>query len=166
MPHAETEAIFRFNVPDHDISADQRALFALAAPKAVNEVRLPLHDIRTAVDLPEPAQCLERRGFAMVVHQPPSGAFDSTESVETLYMPSICELVKSVTGCKSVLVNNLAFRRKPVNAQADPMFYHKAGGDFDKIGRSMPTDRPFGESTRDHTPELQRQQSLTHYQLQ
>lgn len=74
----------------------------------------------------------------------PESAWSTPEDVERTYIPAISALVKSVTGCKTVLVNNVAFRRKPVNMQADPKFYHKRGGDLDTMARSMPTDKPFG----------------------
>jgi hypothetical protein len=147
---AAVEAIFRFNTPDSDITANDRALFAIAAPKTVKELKLPLHDIRTASHLPAAPECLEKHGFAMVTHKSPESAWSDTEAVEKTYIPAISDLVKSLTGCKTVLVNNVAFRRKPVNMQADPMFYHKPGGDFDKMGRSMPTDRPFGKRFQAH----------------
>lgn len=143
----DVEAIFRYNVPDPNITADDRALFALAAPKTVQEIKLPLHDIRTA-DLPGGRECLDKHGFTVINDPQPETIFSNAEAIEREYIPVLCELVKSATGCKKVLVNNVAFRRKAVNAQADPMFYHKKGGDFDKLGRSMPTDRPFGESIK------------------
>ena len=81
----------------------------------------------------------------MVKHHVPDSAWSTTENIESTYIPAVSDLVKSITGCKTVLVNNVAFRRKPVDSQADPKFYHKRGGHLDKMASSMPTDRAFGK---------------------
>lgn len=75
----------------------------------------------------------------------PESAWATAENIESTYIPAVSTLVKSITGCKTVLVNNVAFRRRPVNQQADPKFYHKAGGELDNLARSIPTDRYFGK---------------------
>jgi hypothetical protein len=142
------KAVFRFNVPDPAIAAEDRAIFALAAPKTVQEIPLPLHDLRTATHLPSGRECLDKHGFTVVSHSMPDTAWADAEAVKSIYMPAVIDLVKSLTGCKTVLVNNVAFRRKPVDGQADPMFYHKRDGDFDKLSRAQPTDRPLSMSNQ------------------
>lgn len=87
----------------------------------------------------------------MVQHQIDESAWSTDESIRSTYIPAVSELVKSITGCKTALVNNVAFRRKAVDYQADPKFYHKRGGALDEMARAMPTDQPFGEPTTQHT---------------
>lgn len=84
----------------------------------------------------------------MVKHSIDESVWSTEESIRSTYLPAISDLVKSITGCKTVLVNNVAFRRKAVDGQADPKFYHKPGGSLDTMARSMPTDKPFGKSVR------------------
>lgn len=141
------EAVFRFNDPDPAIKADERSLFALAAPRDVHEHRLSLHDIRTAQNLPEDRECLHKHGFAVINHPADMTVFDDAQQTEEKYIPEIEAIVKNMTGCKTVLVNNIAFRRKPVNLASDPKFYYARGSDFDKMLGKLPTDRVLSESS-------------------
>ena len=145
---SDVEAIFRFNDPDPDITAEDRALFAIAAAKTVTEKKLTLHDLRTANHLPSDSECLHKHGFTVVRNSVDTNAWSSAENIDSIYIPAISSLLKDLTGCKTVLVNNVAFRRKRVKQQADPKFYHKPGGMLDTLAKSMPTDRPFSAFKR------------------
>ena len=59
------------------------------------------------------------------------------QNVEAIYIPEVCDLICKVTGAKKAIVNNVVFRKKLVENQADPTFYHKAGSDFDN-GQKKP----------------------------
>ena len=143
-------AIFRFATPDPNITAHDRALFASAAPKSVTELTLPLYDLRSPssqafLPLGQPGLCLEKHGFTFLTHSVPATALGTTDSVETEYLPEIERMMKEVTGCKTVLINSVGFRRKKPAGYTDPMFYHKRGGEFDRTVGSVPGDRMMGE---------------------
>lgn len=88
---------------------------------------LPLFDYRTDPFIIKGFQGLDAHGFTVVQHESSlSGdAWFEGSNLEDVYLPEVEKLVKDLTGCKSVVCDNAAFRRKPARKQADPEYYVK-----------------------------------------
>ncbi|OAP60994.1 hypothetical protein AYL99_05998 [Fonsecaea erecta] len=141
---AAVEAIFRYEEPDRSVPAEQRSLFSAPAPHNLKEEKLTLHDYRTDTKLAKGVEGLHKHGFTVVEHHVNPSAWATEEAIRQTYIPVVQELVKSVTGCRTALVNNVAFRRKPPsNADANKKFYHPRDGEIDKMVGALPSDRPL-----------------------
>lgn len=139
--------ILHFREPDPSITKDDRALFSNAAAKrAVNE-SIPLNDIRTDARITLGPAGLDKQGFAYLKHQSAlaSEEWFTGRNVEDVYIPEVCDLVCEMTGAKRAIVNNVAFRRRLADNQADPMFYHKRDGPLDKEVGKMARDKMLGK---------------------
>ncbi|OQV09277.1 hypothetical protein CLAIMM_13413 [Cladophialophora immunda] len=136
------EAIFRYEEPDRSVPAEQRSLFAAPAPHNIREERLTLHDYRSDTKLAKGVEGLHRHGFTVVEHHIDPSAWATEEDVLQTYIPAVQDLVKTVTGCKTVIVNNVAFRRKLAKKyDSNKKFYHPRGGEMDKMLSALPSDR-------------------------
>ena len=141
-------ATLRFVVPDNSVTADERSLFAFPANKEVVEEHLELHDFRTATDVVKGAEGLDVQGFTYINHR--SALSDSDEwftgkNVEETYIPETEDLICKLTGAKRAVVNNVAFRHKLTDQQADPNFVLRRGCEFDLALAALPKDVAMGE---------------------
>lgn len=135
------EAIFRYQEPDLSVSADMRALFAQPKPIKLHEEKMVLHDYRTDSKLERGFAGLDKHGFTLVEHHTDPAAWDDEEAVRKTYIPELEQLVKNLTGCKTAIVNNVAFRRQlPKYYELSKDFFHPRGGKFDQIISSLPSD--------------------------
>ncbi|KIW91169.1 uncharacterized protein Z519_08064 [Cladophialophora bantiana CBS 173.52] len=138
------EAIFRYEEPDRSVPAEERSLFSRPAPRNVREEKLTLNDYRTDTKLAKGAEGLHKHGFTVVEHHIDPSAWATEEDILQTYIPAVQELVETVTGCKTAIVNNVAFRRKKAREyDADRTFYHPRGGEMDKMISALPSDRPM-----------------------
>ena len=142
---APTYGIFKFIDPDLSVNADGRGFFALPASKDVKLETLQLLDYRTDPNIVKGAAGLDVQGFTMVNHRSAlTGDEWFTESdVEDIYFPEVEELVKKLTGAKTFLVNNAAFRRKQAKQQEDPKHYVKRGEDIFDV-TTLRSAKPIG----------------------
>ncbi|KIX94929.1 uncharacterized protein Z520_09239 [Fonsecaea multimorphosa CBS 102226] len=141
---AVVEAIFRYEEPDRSVPASERSLFSSPAPHNLREEKLPLHDYRSSTTLAKGAEGLHKHGFTVVEHHVDPSAWATERDVLDTYIPVVQDLVKSVTGCKTAIVNNVAFRRKLANKyDANKMFFHPRDGELDKVIGALPSDRPM-----------------------
>lgn len=112
-------------------------------------VRVELHDIRTSPDLMKGGAGLDVQGFTYVQHISAlalSGEQLSARGVEEVYKPEMVELILRLTGDKTVVINNIAFRRKLAGEEhKDPTYYFKKGSHYDRVLARMPRDEAFGE---------------------
>lgn len=142
-----TEATLRFSIPDFSVPAEERSLFAFAAPKGVVDLKIPLRDARTDTDMVKGPAGLDAQGFAYVKHRSALSNSDRWfvgQDFEDIYMPEICDLVCEVTGAKKAIINNCAFRRKLADEQADPTFYLKRGNVLDQELAKFPRNVALG----------------------
>lgn len=142
-----TEATIRYNVPDFSVPAQDRSLFATAAPKQVSDLKIPLRDARTDSDIVQGPAGLDIQGFAYVNHHSAlddSGRWFVGQDFEEVYLPEVCDLVCKVTGAKKAIVNNCAFRRRLADEQADPTFYLKRGCTLDQELAKFPRNVALG----------------------
>ena len=142
---APTYGIFKFIDPDLSVSADGRGFFALPASKEVKLETLRLLDYRTDPNIVKGAAGLDVQGFTVVNHQSAlTGDQWFTESdVENIYFSEVEELVRKLTGAKTFLVNNAAFRRKQTKQQEDPKHYTKRGEESFDVG-ILRSAKPIG----------------------
>ncbi len=128
--------------PQRSVSADQRSRFALPRLVNMNEEKSILRDYRSDKNLTKGAEGLDKHGFTLVEHQLSDDTWSDEEAIRSSYAPLVEQLVKNVTGCKTAIVNSVAFRRKYAKQyDADERFYHPAGGDLDKMVDTLPNDR-------------------------
>ncbi|KAJ9607576.1 hypothetical protein H2200_007654 [Cladophialophora chaetospira] len=133
---------FRYGEPDSAIPADKRSLFSQPHLVNLQEETLPLRDYRSDTKLVRGVEGLHKHGFTLVEHHLDPHAWDDEAAVRGAYIPSVEQLVKNVTGCKTAIVNNVAFRRKHATQyDADKNFYHPRDGDLDKMLATLPCDR-------------------------
>ena len=139
------QAIFRYGEPDRSVSAAQRSLFAF--PKIVNvaEEKMTLNDYRTDTKLARGVEGLHRHGFTLVENHSDPSNWATEGDVREKYIPTVEQLVKNITGCKTVITNSVVFRRKyPAQYDADSGFYHPKGGDLDKMLKALPCEQAMG----------------------
>ncbi|EXJ71369.1 uncharacterized protein A1O5_05176 [Cladophialophora psammophila CBS 110553] len=142
------EAIFRYEEPDRSVPAEERSFFSRPAPRNLREEKLTLNDYRTDTKLAKGAEGLHKHGFTVVEHYIDPSAWATEEDILQTYIPAVQELVETVTGCKTAIVNNVAFRRKKAREyDADRTFYHPRGGELDKMISALPSDRPMSRLT-------------------
>ena len=123
-----TYGTFKFAEPELSVSADDRSMFAVPATKAWETACMPIHDYRTS-SLPHKGTLtgLDYAGFSVVLHETQLHEeewLDET-TIKEKYFPEVEELVKELTGCKTVVCNNATFRRRLAKNQEDPHFYRK-----------------------------------------
>lgn len=137
----------RFKIPDSSITSQDRGLYALAAPKEVHDLKIPLHDARTDTNIVKDPVGLDTQGFAYVDHH---SALDDSDrwfigqDFEEIYMPEVRDLVCKVTGAKKAIIINCAFRRRLADEQADQKFYYKKGCTFDQELATFPKNVAMG----------------------
>jgi hypothetical protein len=151
------EATFRYEEPDLSVPAQERSLFAKVKAKNVQEEKLPLHDYRTAINLAKGVECLDKHGFTLVENHLDESAWATEEDIRAKYVPSVERLVKNVTGCKTVIVNNVSFRRKlpkVADSEEGKTFYFARGSDFDRQIEALPMKLPMGRLLHSTTTKL------------
>jgi hypothetical protein len=135
------QAVFRYGEPDRSVPASARSLFS--QPKLVNmhEAQLPLHNYRTATHLTRGVEGLHRHGFTLLENHVDPGMYATEQDVRESYIPYVEKLVRELTGCKTAIVNNAAFRRKVAEKyDKDKAFYHPKGGEIDRMMAAFPSD--------------------------
>lgn len=145
--HGLQPATLRFATPDHLPRAEDRAIYAMNKNKDIHELTLNLHDARDDPDLVTGADGLDVHGFAYIKHQSVLSQGDRWylgTNMEDTYLREVEELVCRITGAKRAVVNNCAFRRKPVTMQnrSDPVIMK--GSVIDKMLTRLPKDRCLG----------------------
>ena len=97
---------------------------------------LPIKDIRPSLSLGDaspytlPIHGFTARRHPSRLHAPPydRSSWDNQELIKTVYMPEVVELVKKVTGCKSVVVES-AVLRTTVHTEVDSLSEGDPGAD-------------------------------------
>lgn len=141
-------ATFRFDVPDHSLSAHDRALFAPPGAKEVVKERLELHDFWTSPDVVKGAEGLDVQGFTYIKHQ---SALESADrwltgtDIEEVYIRECEDLICKVTGAKRAVANNVFFRRQKKDLMSDPKFVALRDSDLDKAVAQLPRDANYGK---------------------
>ena len=97
---------------------------------------LPIKDIRPSLSLGDaspytlPIHGFTARRHPSRLHAPPydRSSWDNQELIKTVYMPEVVDLVKKVTGCKSVVVES-AVLRTTVHTEVDSLSEGDPGAD-------------------------------------
>lgn len=147
QPAKTTQAILRFAEPDLSVPAKDRALFALAANKIVREDTVALNDFRTDERVVKGPEGLDVQGFTYLNHRSAlqnSDQWFSGLNVEDIYLPELCDLICKITGAQTAVVNNVAFRRRLADKQADLSYVHKRGDELDREIAKLPRDKTLG----------------------
>jgi hypothetical protein len=79
--------------------------------EVINEV-LPLQDLRPEIFSPSSPYKLRTHSFTAIKHKSVLQSFNSADDVENIYLSEVKELLKSVTGSKSVHIIACDQRRK------------------------------------------------------
>ena len=120
---------FKFTEPSTSVPASERAMGSVPATKEWETVSLPLHDYRTDNNIVGKGTLygVDVNGFTVVHHEPPLKADEwyEVDNLRNIYFPQIKELVKNLTGCKSVVCINATIRSNLAVKQQDPHFYRK-----------------------------------------
>ena len=137
--------VLRFGIPDDSLTAEERGLFAPKANKGIVEEKLVLHDARTDTNIVAGPDGLDVQGFAYIKHQSAltSQEWFTGDNVENVYLPELTNLMLSITGAKNAVVNNVAFRRRTADQQADPNFVLRKGEPLDQEMEKLPKDTPL-----------------------
>jgi hypothetical protein len=104
----------RVKFVEPDTSKDPWDCGYVASPEpkeVINEV-LPLHDLRPEIFSPSSPYTLRTHGFTAIKHKSVLHSFDNAEDVKNIYLPEVKELLKSITGAKSVHIIACDQRRK------------------------------------------------------
>lgn len=141
----------RYNLPDLSVKPEDRGLFSGPAHKYGEDVEVDLHDPATAPNIVQGPEGLDVQGFTYVKHRSALDTDDWLEgsNVEEKYVPEVEELVRKVTGAKTVVVNHLGIRKRLANNNADPTFYRKAGDKHDEAVKKLTGQKntPWGKSS-------------------
>jgi hypothetical protein len=112
----------QYLLPDTSVDPWQCGYYAFPRPLEYAHETLPLHDIRPEMSSLSSPYTLEKKGFTAVKHQSelhtsPYGkdSFFDEELVRSVYVTEVEELVKKVTGAKSVFVVCLPAISSPIN---------------------------------------------------
>ena len=137
--------VLKFTDPDNSVTADERALFALPATKEFREEKLPLRDYRTDPSITKGPAGLDAHGFTVANHRSAleGDDFFADSKLEDVYFPEVEDLVRTLTGCKKVLIKNASFRRKLAVMQEDPKGYYKRGEEPFDVS-VIPLEKPLG----------------------
>ena len=139
----------RYNLPDLSVRPEDRGLFSGPAHKSGEDVDVDLYDPATAPEIVQGPEGLDIQGFTYIKHK---SVLDAEEwlvgnSVEEKYVPEVEELVRQVTGAKTVIVNHLGIRKRLSAKNNDPTFYRKAGDSHDETVKQLTgKSSPWGES--------------------
>lgn len=148
----------RYNLPDTSVRPEDRGLFSGPAHKSGEDVEVDLFDPVSTPEIVQGPEGLDVQGFTYVKHK---SALDEDEwlmgnNVEEKYVPEVEELVRQVTGAKTVLVNHLGIRKRLSANNNDPKFYRKAGDQHDEAVKKLTKgDTPWGKSTQLQSPYIQ-----------
>ncbi|KXS94001.1 hypothetical protein AC578_3105 [Pseudocercospora eumusae] len=143
----DTYGVVRFTVPDTSVSFQDRALFTLPGNKSIHDTSVKLHDFSDPKTralngvLSGPAG-IDNQGFTYIKHKSSLDydSFLTGSNVEDIYVPELESLVKEVTGCRKVVVYDVAFRRRLAKEQGIQKVDMK-GGEIDRFVGCLPRDR-------------------------
>lgn len=141
----------RYNLPDLSVKPEDRGLFSGPAHKHGEDVEVDLYDPAASPEIIQGPEGLDIQGFTYVQHK---SALDADEwlmgnNVEEKYVPEVQELVKQVTGARSVVVNHLGIRKRLAANNSDPTFYRKKGDKHDEAVKQLTErDSPWGNMFR------------------
>lgn len=138
--------IFRFVEPDLTVPAEDRAMFANARPKRLEQMELPLHDFRTSGEVAKGYEGLDTQDFTYINH---ASALCSEQmlqgrNAEEKLAPEVLDMMLKFTGAKIGVVHNIAFRRVPASKQLDLEFVPMRDSAIDQIMAKIPKNRMMG----------------------
>lgn len=129
----------RYNEPDTSVRPEDRGLFSGPAHKSGEDVDVNLYDPDTEPEIVKGPEGLDVQGFTYVKHRSALSEDDWLvgTNVEEKYVPEVEDLVRQVTGAKTVIVNHLGIRKRLSNNNNDPKFYRKAGDQHDEAVKKL-----------------------------
>ena len=129
-------------------------LYHLPPLSSFNDVlTLPINDIRPSLSLGDsspytlPYHGFTARHHPSRLHSPPydQSSWNNEELIKTVYMPEVEELVKRITGCRSVVVES-AVMRNNLHSEVDSLSKSESGADLSDDGAG-PCPRMIGFSS-------------------